>query len=154
MSQTSLQTARRAGEEERFVVVVGNETKGKVRVADEFPSETVTFFVRMALGGPAIGIAFGFAALACLKLSSYQFVDSEKTIQLLITLTTAYLSYYVADAVAHSSGVLSCVFAARGDRRPVSLSLDVRRLGRRLLHRIVKTVSRLRVVCVCVLCFL
>ncbi|KAJ1450447.1 Cation/H+ exchanger, partial [Pelagophyceae sp. CCMP2097] len=55
------------------------------------------FFARMTLGGPLIGAGFGLAAVVLLRVTSRKFVQVDTTLQLSVTVATAYTSYYVAD---------------------------------------------------------
>ena len=71
----------------------------------------LVFFVRMAVGGPLIGFAFGFMALWALMRCTRSHEHVDATLQSTITLVCAYLSFFVAEQCAKASGVLSCVCA-------------------------------------------
>jgi len=74
----------------------------------EFPhrtiGETLIFFVRMAIGAPALGAAFGFAASMWIN-----YVYNDLVVEVAITIVTAYLAYFTADDLAGVSGVLATV---------------------------------------------
>jgi NhaP-type Na+/H+ or K+/H+ antiporter len=72
----------------------------------------VKFFARMALGGPALGIAFGMVSVWWMKKQSRTTVESDMTVQIAVTLCCAYLSFFVAEEVCEVSGVLCIVAAA------------------------------------------
>ena len=74
--------------------------------------EILQYFCRMALGGPVIGCLFGYLAFLTMKAASDKHRHSDTTIQTAVTVMTAYLSFFVAEAETTMSGVLSCVFAA------------------------------------------
>lgn len=66
-------------------------------------------FFRMSLGAVAVGIAFSLALLLLVYLLNRRFNSEESIVQVFATITTAYLSYYVAEAVFGMSGVISVV---------------------------------------------
>jgi len=66
-------------------------------------------FVEMAVGAAAVGIAFGLGLAATLYLLNRQFNYEESVVQVCATIGVAYLTFYVAEAVLHMSGVLAVV---------------------------------------------
>ncbi|XP_064484392.1 sperm-specific sodium:proton exchanger-like isoform X2 [Ornithodoros turicata] len=68
------------------------------------PAEIGWMFVRIAIGGPLLGIVFGKVAVWSLAR-----VFNDAVIEITITLSSAYLTYYVAEAVLGVSGVLAVV---------------------------------------------
>ena len=61
---------------------------------------------RMAVGGPALGLAFGIGFSEIL----FRFCINDPTIEVSLTITAAYLSFWTAEASAfHTSGVLTVV---------------------------------------------
>jgi len=74
----------------------------------EFPHRTIgeifQFFARMALGAPALGVAFGISASMWIN-----FVYNDLVVEVAITFVTAYLAYYTADDLLTMSGVLCTV---------------------------------------------
>ncbi|KAF4662335.1 Son of sevenless 1 [Perkinsus chesapeaki] len=78
------------------------------------PMEVIAFLMRMCLLGPLIGVLVGALALVCLSRANRtvgQQGHIDSTIQIGVTIIAAYGSYYIADEVAHSSGVLAVSFA-------------------------------------------
>jgi len=74
----------------------------------------VEFLFQVALGGPAVGLAFGLVALVLLILLKISAEDNEHqglTNQTTITFVLAYLSFFVGEHICEVSGVLSCVTA-------------------------------------------
>lgn len=66
--------------------------------------ESIKFFLQLAFGGPAIGILFGFAATFWIT-----HIYNDLLTEVSVTLTTAYLTFYVAEDTAGVSGVLATV---------------------------------------------
>jgi NhaP-type Na+/H+ or K+/H+ antiporter len=74
--------------------------------------EIAEFFARLALGGPALGLCFGWVSVWLIRKASHSTVETDMTVQIAVTLCCAYLSFYVAEAEAGVSGVLATVVAA------------------------------------------
>ena len=72
-------------------------------------AEGFAIFFRMSLGAAAIGLAFGLALVLILHLLDQRFSHEESVVQVTAILAVAYLCYFVADAVALTSGVIACV---------------------------------------------
>jgi NhaP-type Na+/H+ or K+/H+ antiporter len=72
--------------------------------------EGIALFFQEALGGSAIGICFGVALVFILYLLNRRLNHEENSVQVSATIAMAYLAYFVADAVAGTSGVLAVVF--------------------------------------------
>ncbi len=66
-------------------------------------------FVEMSLGAAAVGIAFGLGLAVCLYVLNRQFNYEESVVQVSATVGVAYLTFYVAEALLHMSGVLAVV---------------------------------------------
>ena len=64
-------------------------------------------FFRMSLGGAAIGLAFALGLIAVLHLLNRRLTAEENVLQVAATITFAYLTYYVADSVCGTSGVIA-----------------------------------------------
>jgi len=71
--------------------------------------EGIEIFAKMSLGAVAIGIAFGLGLVVVLFLLNRRFNHEESIVQVTATIATAYLCYYVAEAILHMSGVLAVV---------------------------------------------
>ena len=65
----------------------------------------IRYFAQVALGGPAIGIAFALGVVVVINFTT------DIIIEISLTVTLAYLSYFVADYTAGTSGVLAVVTA-------------------------------------------
>ncbi|CAH0375499.1 unnamed protein product [Pelagomonas calceolata] len=76
------------------------------------PYEVIEFFARMVLGGCFIGLAFGGAALLCLRLCQRKFDEVSTTLQITTTIIVAYASFYFSEIACGCSGVLATVMAA------------------------------------------
>lgn len=67
---------------------------------------------KITIGGPLVGTVVGFLAYYWMSLATRRNNRDDVTIQLSITLFTAYLSYFIGDYVFGVSGVLSCCASA------------------------------------------
>lgn len=72
--------------------------------------EGVRVFCLMALGGCLLGILFGLATCLILFLLDRKLNSEENVVQIVATITMAYLTFYVAEPVSHTSGVIAVVF--------------------------------------------
>ncbi|CAB9510920.1 hydrogen exchanger 7 [Seminavis robusta] len=76
---------------------------------------TVTFgqgvltFVRMSLGGVAVGFCFGMGLLLLLYELDRRLDKENGVVQVAAAVSTAYMSYYVSEQVCGMSGVIACV---------------------------------------------
>lgn len=68
----------------------------------------VAIFFREAFGAAAFGIAFGLGLTFFLYIFNRKLNDAENIIQIVSTITAAYLAYFTAD-IAGCSGVISTV---------------------------------------------
>lgn len=75
-----------------------------VTVADGFE-----LFFRMSAGGVAVGLAFSAGLCAVLYILDSRLEKEYHVLQAVAALSVAYISYYVADAVLHMSGIVACV---------------------------------------------
>lgn len=71
----------------------------------------VEFFFQVALGGPAVGLAFGIVALMILIVIKNYTKGGQDNLsnQTTLTFVVAYLSFFVGEEVCEVSGVLACV---------------------------------------------
>lgn len=67
-----------------------------------------TFF-KMSLGGAAIGIAFGLGLILLLFLLHRRLDKEENVLQVAGTIAVAYMSFFVAEVLCHTSGVIAVV---------------------------------------------
>jgi NhaP-type Na+/H+ or K+/H+ antiporter len=66
--------------------------------------EVIVFFIQVPFAGIAIGLAAGIMTLLCIR-----WVYNDAAVTISLTLTACYLAFFVAEEVAHSSGVLAVV---------------------------------------------
>eukprot|EP00658_Telonema_sp_P-2_P006872 TRINITY_DN12585_c0_g1_i12.p1 TRINITY_DN12585_c0_g1~~TRINITY_DN12585_c0_g1_i12.p1 ORF type:complete len:815 (+),score=232.07 TRINITY_DN12585_c0_g1_i12:188-2632(+) len=74
----------------------------------------IEYLFQVALGGPAVGIAFGIGALIILSIMKRGSPDNHEqdlSNQTTLTFAMAYLSFFVGEHVCEVSGVLACVTA-------------------------------------------
>eukprot|EP00927_Polykrikos_kofoidii_P077505 TRINITY_DN74443_c0_g1_i1.p1 TRINITY_DN74443_c0_g1~~TRINITY_DN74443_c0_g1_i1.p1 ORF type:complete len:1155 (+),score=194.57 TRINITY_DN74443_c0_g1_i1:115-3579(+) len=76
------------------------------------PVDVVVFFLRLAAGGVILGKIFGLVSVFGISQASDKLQHSDHLVQLALTLTCAYLSFFVGEHVLGMSGVLACIFAA------------------------------------------
>jgi len=72
--------------------------------------EGFKLFFEISLGATAIGIASGLMLMFILFILKRRFNHEESIVQVSITITVAYLSYYVAEVILHFSGIIAVVF--------------------------------------------
>ena len=68
-------------------------------------------FFQKALGGCAVGIMFGMGQLILLYVLDRRVSREENIVQVTSVVGMAYLNFYTADFVWHTSGVISTVTA-------------------------------------------
>lgn len=89
-----------------FAFELGIEGVGKdITVGEGFAK-----FFQMSIGGALIGIAFGFALMLVLFWLNRRLNHEENIVQVAAAISTAYLSFYCAEVLAHCSGVIAVVF--------------------------------------------
>lgn len=66
--------------------------------------QSLAFFAQLALGGPALGVACGLVTTLWIKC-----VFSNLFLEVSLTFVSAYLTFYLAEDVFGTSGVLSVV---------------------------------------------
>jgi CPA1 family monovalent cation:H+ antiporter len=84
------------------------------------PGSAIMTFLADALGGAVIGFAMGVATTA-----SFRFLGGWPRAEITLTITLAYLSFFITDHYLHLSGVVACVSAGLvvGSARRTRLSL-------------------------------
>jgi NhaP-type Na+/H+ or K+/H+ antiporter/carbonic anhydrase len=70
----------------------------------------VYMFIKMSIFAALLGIAFGIGLIGILYMLNRRFNTEEKIVQVTATFCIAYVSYYIAEAVFHLSGVITVVF--------------------------------------------
>jgi NhaP-type Na+/H+ or K+/H+ antiporter len=71
--------------------------------------EGFQIFVRMAVGGVSVGMAFALALVGILYKLDRRLDREETVLQVAATVTTAYLSFYTAQVTCEMSGVIAVV---------------------------------------------
>lgn len=64
-------------------------------------------FFRLAFGGACIGVAFGFGLLIVLFSLNRRLSGEDSVVQVVATITTAYLAYFTSEVLAHCSGIIA-----------------------------------------------
>ncbi|KAL3935316.1 MAG: hypothetical protein SGBAC_009144 [Bacillariaceae sp.] len=90
-------------------------------------SRGVAMFFQKALGGAAVGVMFGLGQILLLSILHRRVSREENIVQVTSVVGMAYLNFYTADYVWHTSGVISTVVAG----------LIVKLLGRAAINGIV-----------------
>ena len=62
--------------------------------------EGFAYFFRLSLGGCAIGLAFGLCTVMMLKFLNRRLSDEENVIQVVLTVSAAYLAYFTSEICA------------------------------------------------------
>jgi NhaP-type Na+/H+ or K+/H+ antiporter len=81
------------------------------KIYDYTASSSIKYLIRVIFISPALGVAIAFATLLGLNLANRRLNTDDVTIQVVLTLCCAYLSFFIAEYFVKVSGVLSCVFA-------------------------------------------
>lgn len=76
------------------------------------PVNIFVYFLIVVIASPLLGAAFGGIAVVFMSITNRRLKEEDNTIQMAITLTCAYVSFYVAEYVCGISGVISCCSAA------------------------------------------
>jgi NhaP-type Na+/H+ or K+/H+ antiporter len=67
-------------------------------------------FIRLAIGGTCVGIAFGGGLLIILFSLNRRLSGEDSTVQVVATITTSYLAFFVSEVLLKCSGIIA-VFA-------------------------------------------
>ena len=71
--------------------------------------EGFAYFFRLSLGGCAIGLAFGLGTVLMLKLLNRRLSDEENVVQVVLTVSSAYLAYFTSEIVCLCSGIMATI---------------------------------------------
>ena len=66
-------------------------------------------FFRLTIGGALIGLCFGLGTVLLLKCLNRRLSAEENVVHVVLTVAIAYMSYFVADALAKCSGIISTI---------------------------------------------
>jgi NhaP-type Na+/H+ or K+/H+ antiporter len=92
--------------------------------ADVGLAEGIALFFQKSLGAVAVGLFFSLGLLFILYIFKRRLYREERVVEVSATFAIAYLSYYVADAVWKTSGVISTL----------TLGVTVRFFGRAMIN--------------------
>ena len=67
-------------------------------------------FFRLSLGGACIGIAFGVGLLVVLYNLNRRLSGEDSVVQVVATITAAYLSFFTSEILAKCSGIIAVLF--------------------------------------------
>jgi NhaP-type Na+/H+ or K+/H+ antiporter len=81
-------------------------------------------FFRLTFGGALIGLAFGLGTVFMLKFLNRRLSPQENVVQVVLTVTAAYMAYFVAEILCQCSGIISTI----------TCGLTVKVLGITLVH--------------------
>ncbi|KAL7531439.1 hypothetical protein ACHAXR_004044 [Thalassiosira sp. AJA248-18] len=72
-------------------------------------SEGFRYFFRLSLGGCAIGLAFGLATVFMLKMLNRRLSEEENVVQVVLTVSSAYLAYFTSEILCQCSGIMATI---------------------------------------------
>lgn len=90
----------------RFFYTMGIENFGR----DIGWGEGFKLFFRLSLGGMCIGVAFGVGLLCVLFNLNRRLSGEDSVVQVVATISTAYLAFFTSEILAHCSGIIAVVF--------------------------------------------
>ena len=67
----------------------------------------ILFFLQMSVGGTAVGVLFGIALLCLLHELDRKMENQFDILQVVISLTTAYLCFFLCDQTLNVSGIMA-----------------------------------------------
>ena len=65
-------------------------------------------FFRLSLGGMCIGLAFGVGTVFLIYKLKRRLSGEDSVVQVVITITVAYLAFFVSEILSHCSGMYMC----------------------------------------------
>lgn len=72
------------------------------------PRDIVAFFVKMLCGSPAFGVLCGLISIYSLRVACRSLSNTDRTIQIIVTVCCAYLAFFLSEKLFHLSGILAC----------------------------------------------
>ena len=73
-------------------------------------AEGFLLFFRLSLGGMCIGIAFGVGTVIVLYNLNRRLSGEDSVVQVVLTITAAYLTFFVSEILAGCSGIIAVMF--------------------------------------------
>lgn len=68
---------------------------GNLIISYDTPAKIILYFLRMAIGGPILGIIIGWLGCKWMGLANHKYSHSDVTIQTSITVCVAYLAFFI-----------------------------------------------------------
>jgi len=93
-----------------YLEAIGLDTEGLE--SGDIALPVAWYFIKVAFGGVVIGAFIGFIGVVWLSNATRKTGHADSVIQISITVSVAYLSYFVAEHIFGTSGVLATVAAA------------------------------------------
>ena len=72
-------------------------------------AEGFAYFFRLSLGGCCIGLAFGLATVFMLKMLNRRLSEEENVVQVVLTVSSAYLCYFTSEILCTCSGIMATI---------------------------------------------
>jgi NhaP-type Na+/H+ or K+/H+ antiporter len=72
------------------------------------PRDIIAFFVKMLCASPALGVFCGLVSIYCLRTACRSLSTTDRTIQIIVTVSCSYLAFYFSEKLLHLSGILAC----------------------------------------------
>lgn len=94
-----------------FYVIFSTQFLGELGLNDTTVTlgQGILTFLRMSLGGVAVGLLFGMGLLLLLYELDRRLDKENNVVQVAAAVSTAYMSYYTSEQVLSCSGVIACV---------------------------------------------
>lgn len=87
-------------------------------------AEGFKLFFRLSLGGFCIGVAFGLGTVFLLYKLKRRLSGEDSVVQVVVTVTNAYLCFFTSEILSHCSGIIAVVF----------LGVTVKALGESMMN--------------------
>ncbi len=71
------------------------------------------YFVRILLLSPLVGVSLGLASCYLISFASRRLNSEDVLVQVVLTISCAYLSFFIGEHFLHVSGVLTCIFSGK-----------------------------------------
>ena len=75
------------------------------------PGNVIVYFIKVIFISPLLGFLFGLISVLGISVANRRLREEDKTIQMSITISCAYLSFFFGEYVLGISGVIACCVA-------------------------------------------
>ena len=75
------------------------------------PGNVIVYLIKVITLSPLLGFLMGFVSVLGISVANRRLKEEDKTIQMSITITCAYLSFFFAEYILDVSGVIACCTA-------------------------------------------